>query len=149
MQKNARSPGEANWIDIVMQIPRALLAWAGVLVCVAFATLVLATLDSTYRTRKPFRVAGFLFGYAADEPTEVEKLKAAVNEQFEKLKSGVVDDPRASISNASSKNGAGYHYDGQGHCPAGEMVVGLQPLASSEGSSLAYRCAKLPELKIP
>jgi hypothetical protein len=143
-------PKDGDWTDIVLQLPKALLAWAGILVCIAFTLLIIATIDSTYRTKVPFKVAGFLFGYAADEPTEVEKLKTAVNEQLEKLKSGVVDDhgPQGTITNSSSKNGAGASSNGQGHCPSGEMIVGLQPLASSEGASLTYLCGKLPELKV-
>jgi hypothetical protein len=92
-----------DWVVLLRQLPKSLLMWGGVLACLAFLALVGATLDSNYRTHKPFRVAGFLFGYAGDDPPEAAHLKQAINDQFRKLAQGVVDDLDGKASNSSPK----------------------------------------------
>jgi hypothetical protein len=146
----AKKEGDVDWVEILKALPKWLLTFGGALACLSLVALVAATADSTYRTHKPFRVAGYLFGYAADEPSDVDKLKSAINEQFEKLKSGIVKDEKAIVSNGSTKTGAGYQYDQiGGRCPDGESVVGIQPMPSDGGSALRFQCGKLPELRVP
>jgi hypothetical protein len=142
--------GGASWAAVVGRLPARLLTFAATLACLAFAALIGATLDSTYRTHVPIKVAGYVFGYGADDPSSVDKLRTAINEQLEKLKTGIVKDNTAIVQNTSSKNGAGFQFDQiGGRCPDGEAVVGIQPMPSGEGSSLRFQCGKMPELKVP
>lgn len=140
-----------SWAEIVGQIPARLLTVMASLACFAFVLFVGAMLDSVYRTKEPIWIAGQPYGHTARavEEQAVERLKVAINSQFAKLNAGASNDGKAPIANSSGKNGAGLYVNGQGHCPDGEMIVGLQPMASSEGASLQYQCGKLPELKIP
>ncbi len=140
----------ASWAEVVGRLPARLLTIAAALACLAFAVLVGVTLDSAYRTHVPIKVAGYTFGFGADDPSDVGKLKSAINEQLDRLKSGVVRDDKAIVQNTSSKNGAGFQFDQiGGRCPDGETVIGIQPMPSAEGSSLRFQCGKLPELKVP
>lgn len=140
----------ASWAQIVGRLPARMLTIAAALACLALAALVVVTLDSAYRTHVPIKVAGYTFGYGADDPSEADKLKSAINEQLGKLKLGVLKDDKAVVQNTSSKNGAGFQYDQiGGRCPDGETVIGIQPMASAEGSSLRFQCGKFPELRVP
>ena len=108
-----------SWAEIVGRLPARLLTIAATPACLAFAALVGVTLDSAYRTHVPIKVAGYLFGYGADDPSDLDKLKAAI-----KLKPGissadlVVTDPIPMVSNL---NAAG----ATAKCPSGFKAIGF------------------------
>ena len=149
--RTEQTPVPKSWAEIVGRLPARLLTIMAALACFALVLFIAAMLDSVYRTKEPIWIAGQPYGHTARaiEEQAVERLKGAINTEFAKLNTGASNDGKSPITNSSGKNGAGFEVNGQGRCPDGEMIVGLQPMASSEGSSLRYQCGKLPQLKIP
>ena len=137
-----------SWAAVVGRLPATILVLMASLACLALAALIASTIVSVYYTHGSFYVAGYQFGYAQGAD-DLARLKASINEQFEKLARGIANDGKPPLGNFSTRSGSGAVSDvGVGRCPDGEMIVGIQPMQSSEGTSLKYQCGRVPELKV-
>ena len=74
-------------------------------------------------------------------------LKSDLNGQFMRLRTDEVANYSSPIQNTDSANGAGANaVSGPGHCDAGALVAGIQPLQA--GGGVSFQCAKLPLLTV-